>query len=29
VRTGRDAAARGGFVEISEVWARVERTLKR
>jgi predicted transcriptional regulator len=29
VRTGRDAAARGEFVEISEVWARVERALKR
>jgi predicted transcriptional regulator len=28
VRTGRDAAARGDFVETSEVWARVERALK-
>jgi predicted transcriptional regulator len=28
VRTGRDAAARGEFVETSEVWARVERALK-
>jgi len=28
VRAGRDAAARGEFVEASEVWARVERALK-
>ena len=28
VRAGRDAAARGEFVERSEVWARVERVLK-
>jgi predicted transcriptional regulator len=28
VRAGRDAAARGDFVETSEVWARVERALK-
>ena len=28
VRAGRDAAARGEFVETSEVWARVERALK-
>jgi predicted transcriptional regulator len=29
VRAGRDAAARGEFVGTSEVWARVERALKR
>jgi predicted transcriptional regulator len=28
VRSGRDAAARGEFVETSEVWARVVRALK-
>ncbi len=28
VRAGRDAAARGEFVETSEVWERVERALK-
>jgi predicted transcriptional regulator len=28
VRAGRDAAARGQFVEPHEVWARVERALK-
>jgi predicted transcriptional regulator len=28
VRAGRAAAARGDFVETSEVWARVERALK-
>jgi len=28
VRAGRDAVARGDFVETSEVWARVERALK-
>ena len=28
VRAGRDAAARGDFVDTSEVWARVERALK-
>jgi len=28
VRAGRDAAARGEFLETSEVWARVEGALK-
>ena len=28
VRAGRDAAARGEFIESPEVWARVERALK-
>jgi predicted transcriptional regulator len=28
VRSGRSAAARGEFVETSDVWARVERALK-